>query len=286
MQEKKLAELADEFSMSGKQANKLIANALPGGFSVVAIKKSLARLGLSVARQGGGAAGDDSDDAASDGDEQNNEAEEDEDEFNGDKVYDGAVDPLEDALGGDAHASKKATPKHRKRSKKLFDAIAKKQRAAAGSVPDDLLDDGEELADDLMDDDASTRDREALQSASDDELPGGASGSDQRKKELQKLAKHQHKPRADKLVGKGHKAPPARQNRSPKKALAAALGELVAEAQQESGGVCNLLFGARETHEHVPVYTCDTALHACRTVVQKLYRYTPAAASSLVDIQH
>ena len=243
MQEKKLAELAEEFSMSGKQAHRLIANALPGGFSSIAIKKNLARLGLSDAKQHDNAAGsDDSDDGVSDGDEHESEAGEEEDDFNGDGVDDSAADPLGAPLGGDARAKKKATWKQRKQSKKLFDAIAKRQRAAADGVPEDLLDDEEDLAD------ASMEDEEALQSASDDDVPGATRDSDKRKRELKKLAKQQRKPRAEAPGGKGQKAPPARK-RSPKKALAAALEELVVEAQEESGGVYNLPFCLRETNE-------------------------------------
>lgn len=244
MQDKKLVELVEEFSMSGKQAHKLIANALPGGFSVVAIKKNLARLGLEVSGQGNKAASgsDDSDDAASDGGDRNNEGEEDADDFNGDAADRSAADPLRDLDGKDARPSKKsATPKQRKRNKKLFDAIAKKQRSTADGVPGDLLDDGDELADDLMVDDASIRNRDGVQSASDDDLPGGTNSSDERRKELQKLATQQRKPRPEKVAGKAQKAAPVRKNKSPKQALAAALGELVAEAQLESGGAHSTL---------------------------------------------
>jgi hypothetical protein len=48
VQEEQLRVLVDEFSGSGKRAYRCISNALPGGFSVSAIRKAMARLSLSL----------------------------------------------------------------------------------------------------------------------------------------------------------------------------------------------------------------------------------------------
>ena len=67
MQEEKLRVLVEEFKASGVRAPRRIANALPGGFSVAAIKKSMSRLGLSAGGRGHDALAlpDDDDDDAS-----------------------------------------------------------------------------------------------------------------------------------------------------------------------------------------------------------------------------
>lgn len=209
--------------MSGKQAHKLISNALPGGFSVVAIKKNMARLGLRLSGPSnkGAAGSDDSDADASDGGDPNNE--EDGDDFNGDKDPSPA-DPFGDLDDGNARPKKTVTAKQRKRSKALFDTLAKKKGSAEDEAPEPVPDGG-------------VWDRDGIDSASDDDVPARASDGDQRNKGIQKLAKQQCKPRPEKGGAKAQKAAPVRKNKSPKQVLAMALGELVVEAQMESKGV-------------------------------------------------
>jgi hypothetical protein len=230
MQEKKLAELVGEFGMSGKQAHKLIANALPGGFSVIAIKKNMARLGLHILGQSNTHAGsDDSDQDANDECDPERSDATSEDEFNGDQGR--SADALEDDVlyGTGAIPKKKATLK----------SGAKKRHSAAEAIPDSLQD---ELEDDMFDSGTGDmRGRDVLQSGS-DELPAGVSDTRKRKKELKKLHKLQRKPGSEARKGK-HKAQkeasaPVKGSKKP--TLAAALRDLVAEVVTACGGVCTL----------------------------------------------
>ena len=73
-QEAELADRADEFRSLGRRAPKRIAEALSGGFSVAAVKKAMARLGIAAPGAKGGAGRplptfSDSDGAAESGDE-------------------------------------------------------------------------------------------------------------------------------------------------------------------------------------------------------------------------
>lgn len=213
LQETKLRELVEEFSSEGKKAYTLIANALPGGFSVIAIKKNMSRLGLRVStKENDTPAGSD----------------ESEDDYDRDNIP-----SIADALGhldDPSMPRKKVSKKQRKRSKALFDAISSKQRHAMGAGSGHELEDGEDDADDLMDLDEGVARQDALLS-SDDDAPRGQTSKDQKIK-----SKKQFKPRAEKNPVKAPKANVRRESK-PKQTLPEALAAVVEELKISGEGV-------------------------------------------------